>query len=166
MAPGRRALERTRVAAAVVLMLAVLAAVGLSRTLSGLTGPASLEARAQAVARQLTCPVCSGQSVAESTSVVAAQMRQEILRMLQEGRSEQEILAHYVDLYGLWILARPPAWGPYALLWLLPVVTAVVAAALTFRRPRGRPAAASARAGEPAPAGPAATTSARPGKGG
>ena len=131
-----------------VWMLAVLAAVGLSRALSGLTGGDPLEARAQAVARQLTCPVCSGQSVADSTSVVATQMRQEIRRMLQEGRSEQEILSHYVDLYGLWILARPPARGLYVLLWLLPAVTAVAAAALTFgRRPRGGPLDATAPPG-------------------
>lgn len=127
-------------AAAVVLMLAVLMAVGLVRALSGLGEPDSLEARAHAVARQLTCPVCSGQSVAESGSVVAARMRQEILQMLQQGRTEQEILDHYVDLYGLWILARPPGQGPYVLLWLLPAATVAAVAALVFgRRARSRP---------------------------
>ena len=136
-------------AAAVVLMLAVVLAAGLSRALSGVSAPDTLEARAHAVARQLTCPVCAGQSVADSTSVVAAQMRREILQMLQEGRSEQEIVSHYVDLYGLWILARPPARGPYALLWVLPVATAVTAAALAFgRRARHRPARVTAASGK------------------
>lgn len=123
-------------AAAFLLALAVVAAAGVVSVLSGLEQPQDLEARARAIARELTCPVCQGQSVAESNSVVARQMRAEIGQMLEQGRTREEILSHYVDLYGTWILGRPPARGPYVLLWGMPLAAlAAGAAAFLGRRP-------------------------------
>lgn len=139
-APVTRRPSRTRVdlgLLGLLLLIAVACAAGLSAVLSGLSRPDSLEARARAIARELTCPVCQGQSVAESSSVVAARMREEIARMLREGRSEDEILSHYVDLYGPWILARPPAAGLYMLLWGAPAVVLLVGGWWAFRRRRG-----------------------------
>lgn len=128
----RRAREPDPTVALVLLIVAVGAAATLSSVLGPLSAPDSLEARARAIARELTCPVCEGQSVAESNSVVAARMRQEIAAMLQEGRPEEEIVAHYVDLYGPWILARPPARGLYVLLWGAPAVVLLVGALWAF----------------------------------
>lgn len=147
-ASGARRASRTRVdlgLLGVLLAVAVGSAAGLSAVLPGLSRPDSLQARARAIARELTCPVCQGQSVAESNSVVAARMREEIVRMLHEGRGEDEILSHYVDLYGPWILARPPATGFYVLLWGAPAVVLVLGGWWAFRRrrdvkPQGGPA--------------------------
>lgn len=122
----------------VLAAVAVAAAGGIASALAGIPREAGLEARARALARELSCPVCEGQSVAESSSTVAAQMRAEILRMLSEGRSEDEIIDHYVRQYGPWILASPPAGGPYVLLWGAPLLVLGPGAFWAYRRLMGR----------------------------
>jgi len=81
----------------------------------------ALARKAEAIYWKLNCPVCAGQNVAESNSPVAKEMRALVRQMLQEGKSEQEILDYFVQRYGEWILAVPPARGVNRLLWWLPV---------------------------------------------
>jgi len=82
----------------------------------------ALERRAEAIYNKLNCPVCAGQTVESSNSEVSKEMRRVIREMLREGKSEQEILAYFVDRYGEWILAVPPERGINRLLWWIPVV--------------------------------------------
>ncbi|MBE3598919.1 MAG: cytochrome c-type biogenesis protein CcmH [Limnochordaceae bacterium] len=121
----------------VILLVAVVTAAGLASSLSGMTQETTVEARARAIARELSCPVCEGQSVADSASTVAAQMRAEIRQMLDEGKSESEIIDYYVQQYGTWILARPPATGAYVLLWGAPLLVLAAGAAWAYRRVSG-----------------------------
>jgi cytochrome c-type biogenesis protein CcmH len=74
----------------------------------------------------LMCPVCEGQTVAESNSQLANQMRSIIREKLQEGKSKDEIIAYFVSRYGETILGAPPAKGVNWLLWTLPAVALVV----------------------------------------
>ncbi|MEW6048103.1 MAG: cytochrome c-type biogenesis protein [Bacillota bacterium] len=122
---------------AALLVVAVVTAAGISSALSGIPRGQSVEARARAIARELTCPVCEGQSVAESNSTVASRMRAEIRQMLQEGKSDDEIIDHYVKQYGTWILARPPATGAYVLLWGAPLLVLVLGAVWAYWRTAG-----------------------------
>ncbi len=80
----------------------------------------SLDDRVNEISQSLMCPVCRGQSVAESNSNLALDMRQIIRKQLQEGKSKEEILAYFVNRYGETILASPPAKGVNWLLWTLP----------------------------------------------
>ncbi len=118
----------------IVLVVAVASAAGIASALTGIPQEQGLEARAWALARELSCPVCNGQSVAESSSTVAAQMRAEIRQMLEEGKDESQIIDHYVQLYGTWILARPPATGAYVLLWGAPLAALVLGGFWAYRR--------------------------------
>ncbi len=81
-----------------------------------------LARKAEAIYWKLNCPVCAGQNVAESNSPVAKEMRALVRQMLREGKSEREILDYFVQRYGEWILAVPPARGVNRLLWWLPVL--------------------------------------------
>ena len=137
--------RRQPVTALLLLAMAVVAGLGLSAALSGVAGVDSLQARAHRLARQLTCPVCAGQSAADSASPVAVRMRQEILAMLQEGRSGEEILAHYVELYGPWILARPPARGSLAVVWAVPALAGLAVLTVTLGRRGGPPSGSSTK---------------------
>lgn len=74
----------------------------------------------------LMCPVCEGQTVAESNSQLAKQMRAIIREKLQEGRSKDEIIAYFVSRYGEAILGAPPAKGVNWLLWTLPALSLLV----------------------------------------
>ena len=121
---------RPTVAAWVVCLAAAVAGgLGLAGALQRLAPPDPIQARVQRLARQLTCPVCQGQSVAESTSVVAARMREEIRQLVEQGRSDDEIVQHFVDEYGPWIAGQPPRRGLYALAWALPALAAAAVAA-------------------------------------
>ncbi len=84
-----------------------------------------LDDRVNEIAHLLMCPVCQGQSVAESNSNLAQDMRQIIRKQLQEGKSKDEVLAYFVNRYGESILASPPPQGVNWLLWLLPGFTIV-----------------------------------------
>jgi cytochrome c-type biogenesis protein CcmH len=81
---------------------------------------ASLDQRTRDVAMQLRCPVCQGESVADSPSGIAQSMRRIIRRDLAEGKTPVQIKASFVKSYGDWILLAPPASGVGSLAWLAP----------------------------------------------
>ena len=70
----------------------------------------------------LMCPVCQGQTVAESNSELATQMRAIIKQKLEEGESKEEIIAYFVNRYGETILGAPPTKGANWLIWVLPAL--------------------------------------------
>ncbi len=78
------------------------------------------------IAERLRCPVCQGESAAESNSGVAQEMRRLIAEMLAEGKGEAEIQAFFVDRYGEWILYEPPRRGLTFWVWTAPVLGLLV----------------------------------------
>lgn len=96
-----------------------------------------LEDRAFEIGRQLRCPVCVAESVADSNAQIAQEMRQLIQQQLEQGKSEQQILAYFQTRYGDWILLDPPKRGWHLVVWVLPLLAAaggVVALALLLAR--------------------------------
>lgn len=96
--------------------------------------PATLE-----IARTLKCVVCQNQSVADSPSPLAQEMRAYIERRLAAGDSREAIVRDLVDRYGEGILLEPPRAGFSGLVWWLPVLSLAVGAAvvaLALRRSR------------------------------
>ena len=95
--------------------------------------------RHQRLSQAYACPVCAGQSVAESNAEVAGTIRQQIRTEMQAGSSDQDIRDVLVGQYGGEVLLNPPAEGFASLVWVLPVVVGVggaagVAAAVSGRR--------------------------------
>lgn len=82
--------------------------------------PASIDERAQAVEQQLRCPICQGESVADSPSGIAKSMRTEIRQDVAAGKSASWIKAYFVSKYSNWILLAPPASGAGSVAWLAP----------------------------------------------
>lgn len=96
-----------------------------------------LEARVFEIAARLRCPVCVSESVADSNSQIAVQMRELIQQQLVEGRSESEVYAYFQARYGDWVMLDPPKRGVHLLVWVLPVAALAIAAvtlALLARR--------------------------------
>ncbi len=81
---------------------------------------ASLDERAQAVAQQLRCLVCQGESVADSPSDFARSIRALIRQRLRRRQTEGQIQAYLVSRYGDRILMAPPASGIGSVVWLAP----------------------------------------------
>jgi len=99
------------------------------------------EDRAGAIAASLRCPTCRSQSVLESDSTQAQAIRTDIVRRLQAGQGESQIVGYYVSRYGDEIRLRPDSSGIAGLVWVLPVaafVLAVAGLAVAFRRWRVR----------------------------
>jgi cytochrome c-type biogenesis protein CcmH len=105
--------------------------------------PLSLYDRTLAVAGEYRCPVCQGETAADSDSPEAIQIRDRIGKWLSEGRTQGQIRSYLVADYGPFILEKPPASGFGALLWFLPVgVVALAVAGLGLAFTRWRRAAA------------------------
>jgi cytochrome c-type biogenesis protein CcmH len=78
------------------------------------------------IARKLQCPICAGESVADSQTTLAAQMRDVIEQKVQAGESEGQILDYFVARYGEEVLSEPPKSGFHLTLWWLPVAVLLV----------------------------------------
>jgi cytochrome c-type biogenesis protein CcmH len=97
----------------------------------------SLDDRVYAVSRQLMCPVCAGQTVAESDAAVAREMRAIIRQKLAAGETPDEILQYFVAQFGDGVLAEPPRHGLSVILYLGPLLAlagGLVIAAVFIRR--------------------------------
>ena len=82
----------------------------------------SLEERLYKLNRELMCPVCEGLTLEQSQSGIAIEMREEIKKMIIQGMTDEVIKTHYVEKYGLYILATPPASGFNLLMWIIPII--------------------------------------------
>lgn len=89
-----------------------------------------VERRVFDIARQLRCPVCTSESVANSAGDTSVEMRNIIQEQVEAGRSDAEILAFFQERYGDWILLSPPKRGLHLFVWVLPVVAAIIGVAV------------------------------------
>ena len=96
------------------------------------------------VALQLQCPVCEGETVADSPSGLAADMRNVIRSKLAAGESDRQVMDEFVASYGDSILTEPPKRGISLGVWIGPIVGVVFGVALlglllrAWRRPSAR----------------------------
>jgi cytochrome c-type biogenesis protein CcmH len=95
-----------------------------------------LEAHVRAVASELRCPVCQGESIQDSPAALAQQMRAVVREQLAAGRTPGEVKAYFVDKYGEWILLRPRARGWNMLVYVLPMAALLIGAAVVARAAR------------------------------
>ena len=85
------------------------------------------EKRLQALSRELRCLVCQNETIADSNAELAVDLRREIRGMIQEGRSDNEILEFMVTRYGDFVLYRPPVKAITLLLWGGPIALLLIA---------------------------------------
>ena len=71
---------------------------------------------------ELRCLVCQNQTLADSGSGLADDLRLEVKRMLEEGLSDQQIFTFMSDRYGDFVLYNPPVKPRTWLLWFGPFV--------------------------------------------
>lgn len=110
------------------------------------------EARVRVLEGELRCPVCRSQSIRQSRSFMADDMRAKVRALIAEGRSDAEVRQYFVDRYGTWVLLTPPRRGFNLAAYLLPALVVVIGAAgLALAARRRRRAAAVAEPSEPPP---------------
>jgi len=110
----------------------------LTLLLSGLPATAQYhnEEAMQQAAREIydliMCPLCAGQTIAQSNNETSAQMRDLVVRKLRQGESKEEILQYFESRYGERIMAKPNKKGFNLILWVLPFVLVASAAILIY----------------------------------
>jgi len=76
----------------------------------------------ETLTKELRCLVCQNQTIADSNAELASDLRRQVYEMLQQGKSEQEIIRFMTDRYGEFVLYKPAFAGKTSLLWIAPVV--------------------------------------------
>ncbi|GEM48847.1 hypothetical protein DC3_44820 [Deinococcus cellulosilyticus NBRC 106333 = KACC 11606] len=79
------------------------------------------EQEARAIAGQIKCPVCKGESLLTSSNDLSRQIYLDIKSQVKNGVGEAQILNYMVSRYGETILLNPPKKGLNWLLWIAPV---------------------------------------------
>jgi cytochrome c-type biogenesis protein CcmH len=57
--------------------------------------------------REIRCPLCLNESIADSGAPVAADLRREVHRLVAEGKSDDEVKEFLSSRYGDFVLYRP-----------------------------------------------------------
>ena len=100
-------------------------------------------ARFEQLAEDLRCPKCQNQNLADSNAPVAADLRDKVYELMQEGKSDDEVVTYLVDRYGDFVRYKPPfrldtllLWGGPALLLLFGILLLAL-----LRRQQAQPVA-------------------------
>jgi cytochrome c-type biogenesis protein CcmH len=98
--------------------------------LSSLAAPALAQAptpnEINEIAKDLWCPLCNGVRLDNCELQACIQMKEVISQKLEEGAEIDEIKAYFVEQYGDVVLGAPANEGFNRVVWLLPILAAVV----------------------------------------
>ena len=93
--------------------------------------------------KELRCPKCQNQDIADSNAGLAKDLRDKTYQMVREGKDKQEVVDYIVARYGNFILYNPPLMASTLILWLGPLLVIVIGVVMVVVRSRRRPAAAT-----------------------
>jgi cytochrome c-type biogenesis protein CcmH len=95
-----------------------------------------LEETTRQVAAELRCPVCQGNSIQDSPSELAQEMKGVVRDQLASGKTPAEVKAYFVAKYGEWILLEPKASGFNLVVYVLPLVMVLAGGFVIWRAVR------------------------------
>jgi cytochrome c-type biogenesis protein CcmH len=90
---------------------------------------ADFQEKVKSISAELRCLVCQNQTIADSNASLAVDLRNQVSRMLRQGKSEQEIKQYMVERYGDFVLYDPPVKERTWVLWFGPFLLLVLAIA-------------------------------------
>jgi cytochrome c-type biogenesis protein CcmH len=97
--------------------------------------------RFQALTKELRCPKCQNQNLADSNSPIAADLRAELYELLQQGKADSEIVNFMVSRYGEFVLYRPRVSSLTYILWFGPALLILIGIIVVIIILRKKPAA-------------------------
>jgi cytochrome c-type biogenesis protein CcmH len=86
----------------------------------------STDDRVERIGSSIRCPVCQGESIADSPATMAVDMMSLIEERVDAGRSDGEIVDELLGSFSGAVLLDPPASGSTLLLWLAPLAALMV----------------------------------------
>jgi cytochrome c-type biogenesis protein CcmH len=78
------------------------------------------QAMYEKVISEVRCLKCQNQTIKDSNAFLAADLRREIRRLIDEGKTEDEVYNFLVERYGEFALYRPRFSGKTLILWVAP----------------------------------------------
>ena len=84
------------------------------------------EMRARDISKNIRCLVCQNQSIDDSDATLARDLRSLVRERLVQGDTDLEVIDYVVSRYGDFVLLRPPVKEVTILLWLGPIVFALI----------------------------------------
>ena len=91
-----------------------------------------LENRARNLSKGIRCLVCQNQSIDDSDSELAKDLRKIIRIKIVEGKKDKEINDFLVEKYGNFILMKPPFYSETFLLWSSPFIVVFIGFIIIF----------------------------------
>ncbi len=92
-----------------------------------------LNERYRALTREIRCPKCLNESIAESDAPVAADLRREVRRLIGEGASDDEVKTFLSSRYGEFVLYRPRMTPTTFAVWAAPFLLLALGAFVFWR---------------------------------
>ena len=89
--------------------------------------------RTREISQNIRCLVCQNQSIDESKSELAKDLKILIREKLIDGVSNEEIYGYLRERYGDYILLKPPLNLNTILLWFLPFIVLIFGSILIFK---------------------------------
>lgn len=96
--------------------------------------------RFQALSKELRCPKCQNQNLADSNSPIAMDLRRELYDLLQQGKADSEIVDFMVSRYGEFVLYRPRVSSITYILWFGPALLILIGVIVVIVILRKKPA--------------------------
>ena len=82
--------------------------------------------RFEELTKELRCPKCQNQNIADSDAVVAKDLRDKVLELVKQGKTKDEVIDYMIDRYGYFVHYEPPVTPATLVLWVLPVLIVIV----------------------------------------
>ena len=97
-----------------------------------------MNARYLSLIREIRCPKCLNESIADSDAPVAADLRREVRRLMGEGKSDDEVKDFLSARYGDFVLYRPRLTEKTWAIWAGPFVFLAIGGIVFWRIVRSR----------------------------
>jgi cytochrome c-type biogenesis protein CcmH len=92
------------------------------------------QARFDNLTKQIRCPKCQNQSLAESNAPVAEDLKQQIKDLMKENYTDSQIIDFLTDRYGDFINYSPPFKTTTYILYFAPLVLVLICMLILFLR--------------------------------
>jgi len=92
----------------------------------------TFEIRARNLSKNIRCLVCQNQTIDDSDSELAKDLRSIIRKKIVQGETDDEINKFLFDRYGNFIFMKPPINKKTMVLWLSPLVLALLGIVIIY----------------------------------
>jgi len=116
-----------------LVLLLLVANAGFAAEREGTFDDPVLEQRYWNLIREIRCPKCLNESIADSDAPVAADLRREVRRLVASGATDEQVTEFMINRYGDFVLYRPRLTPTTWALWAGPFIFLAVGSLVFYR---------------------------------